>query len=247
MPEILAAYANTPAEQLENPRINVRVAGRIMAIRLMGKAGFAHLQQGGARLQIYVKKDAVGDQGFELYKLLDLGDHIGVERIPFPHPHRRAHCPRRRDHVPLEGPASSPRKMAWADRRRAALSPALRRSRHESRGPRGLPQAQQAGAVVSPISRRPRLHRSRDSDDAAYRRGGGCPSVQDAPQHTRHGSLPADRARALPEAAGGGRPRPRLRDQPQLPQRGISAGAGIPSSPCSSSTRPTPTIATSWT
>src|SRR2546422_5786396 len=49
-----------------------------MAIRLMGKAGFAHLQQSGQRLQIYVKKDAVGDKGFELYKLLDLGDHIGV-------------------------------------------------------------------------------------------------------------------------------------------------------------------------
>jgi lysyl-tRNA synthetase class 2 len=44
----------------------------------MGKAGFAHLQQAGQRLQIYVKKDAVGDQGFELYKLLDLGDHIGA-------------------------------------------------------------------------------------------------------------------------------------------------------------------------
>ena len=54
-----------------------------MAIRLMGKAGFAHLQQGGQRLQIYVKKDAVGEKGFELYKLLDLGDHIGVSGYLF--------------------------------------------------------------------------------------------------------------------------------------------------------------------
>ncbi len=61
----------------------LRVAGRIMAIRLMGKAGFAHLQQGGQKLQIYVKKDAVGDKGFELYKLLDLGDHIGVSGYLF--------------------------------------------------------------------------------------------------------------------------------------------------------------------
>jgi len=61
----------------------VRVAGRIMAIRLMGKAGFCHLQQDGKRLQIYVKKDAVGDAGFELYKLLDLGDHIGVSGYLF--------------------------------------------------------------------------------------------------------------------------------------------------------------------
>jgi lysyl-tRNA synthetase class 2 len=54
-----------------------------MAIRLMGKAGFAHLQQGGQKLQIYVKKDAVGEKGFELYKLLDLGDHVGVSGYLF--------------------------------------------------------------------------------------------------------------------------------------------------------------------
>jgi lysyl-tRNA synthetase, class II len=83
IPQILAEYSEKSAEQLDNPRINVRVAGRIMAIRLMGKAGFSHLQQGGKRLQIYVKKDAVGDQGFDLYKLLDLGDHIGVSGYLF--------------------------------------------------------------------------------------------------------------------------------------------------------------------
>jgi len=83
IPQILANYSAKTAEQLENPRVNVRVAGRIMAIRLMGKAGFCHLQQGGQRLQIYVKKDAVGDKGFELYKLLDLGDHIGVSGYLF--------------------------------------------------------------------------------------------------------------------------------------------------------------------
>jgi lysyl-tRNA synthetase, class II len=81
--QILAEYTAKTAEELENPRVNVRVAGRLMAIRLMGKAGFAHLQQGGKKLQIYVKKDAVGDQGFELYKLLDLGDHIGVSGYLF--------------------------------------------------------------------------------------------------------------------------------------------------------------------
>ena len=83
IPQVLAEYSEKTAEQLENPRVNVRVAGRIMAIRLMGKAGFAHLQQEGQRLQIYVKKDAVGEKGFELYKLLDLGDHIGVSGYLF--------------------------------------------------------------------------------------------------------------------------------------------------------------------
>ena len=83
IPEILRDYGAKTAEELEDPRVSVRVAGRIMAIRLMGKAGFSHLQQNGGRLQIYVKKDAVGEKGFELYKLLDLGDHIGVSGYLF--------------------------------------------------------------------------------------------------------------------------------------------------------------------
>jgi lysyl-tRNA synthetase class 2 len=83
IPQILRDYSAKTGEDLENPRVNVRAAGRIMAIRLMGKAGFAHLQQNGERLQIYVKKDAVGEKGFELYKLLDLGDHIGVSGYLF--------------------------------------------------------------------------------------------------------------------------------------------------------------------
>ncbi|MFP5250352.1 MAG: OB-fold nucleic acid binding domain-containing protein, partial [Acidobacteriota bacterium] len=65
-------------EALEAEKPQVAVAGRIMAIRQQGKAGFATLQQDSQRLQIYVRLDAVGEQGFALYKLLDLGDHIGV-------------------------------------------------------------------------------------------------------------------------------------------------------------------------
>jgi lysyl-tRNA synthetase class 2 len=83
IPQILSEYSAKNAEELEKERVNVKVAGRIMAIRLMGKAGFAHLQQGGQKLQIYVKKDAVGDAAFDLYKLLDLGDHIGVSGYLF--------------------------------------------------------------------------------------------------------------------------------------------------------------------
>jgi lysyl-tRNA synthetase class 2 len=78
VPGIVSDFASKAAEALDATRIKVKVAGRIMTIRLMGKAGFAHIQQGGEKLQIYVKKDAVGEKGFELYKLLDIGDHIGV-------------------------------------------------------------------------------------------------------------------------------------------------------------------------
>jgi lysyl-tRNA synthetase, class II len=78
IPALRARFDSWTAEQLEAERTQVSVAGRLMAIRAQGKAGFAQLQQGGERLQIYVRLDAVGEQAFQLYKLLDLGDHIGV-------------------------------------------------------------------------------------------------------------------------------------------------------------------------
>jgi lysyl-tRNA synthetase class 2 len=78
VPEIWAKYREASGEQLEAERAPVAIAGRMMANRPAGKAGFAHLQQGGERLQLYIRKDAVGDAAFDVYKLLDLGDHIGV-------------------------------------------------------------------------------------------------------------------------------------------------------------------------
>lgn len=78
IPQILAEYSSKTADELATNKVSVKIAGRITALRLMGKAGFAHLQQSGEKLQIYAKKDDVGEKGFALYKLLDLGDHIGV-------------------------------------------------------------------------------------------------------------------------------------------------------------------------
>ena len=76
--DLATKFAQTSAAELEANQREVRVAGRIVSMRLMGKAGFAHLQGAGKRLQIYVKKDVVDERGFELFKLLDLGDLIGV-------------------------------------------------------------------------------------------------------------------------------------------------------------------------
>jgi lysyl-tRNA synthetase, class II len=86
IPEILTVYGSKTAEELglapeSAPR--VRVAARVMTKRLMGKAGFAHLQQNGERLQIYVKKDAVGDRAFQLFQALDNGDIVGVDGYLF--------------------------------------------------------------------------------------------------------------------------------------------------------------------
>ena len=61
----------------------VQLSGRIMSIRLMGKAAFVHLQNDGQRMQLYFKKNIVGDDLWEIFLLLDIGDLIGVEGILF--------------------------------------------------------------------------------------------------------------------------------------------------------------------
>ena len=81
--EIAEAFGAASAAELEEKKQEVRVAGRLVSYRLMGKAGFGHLQGNGTRLQIYVRKDAVGEEGFALFHLLDLGDWIGVSGHPF--------------------------------------------------------------------------------------------------------------------------------------------------------------------
>jgi lysyl-tRNA synthetase class 2 len=76
--DLVAKYSEATSSDLETNKKEIRVAGRIVSYRLMGKAGFAHLQGSGKRIQIYVRKDVVGEKGFQLFHLLDLGDHIGV-------------------------------------------------------------------------------------------------------------------------------------------------------------------------
>ena len=76
--ELAKKFSERSGPELESDRKETRVAGRIVSYRLMGKAGFAHLQGAGGRIQIYVRKDAVGEKGFQLFHLLDLGDHLGV-------------------------------------------------------------------------------------------------------------------------------------------------------------------------
>ncbi len=57
---------------------HVEFAGRVVSYRLMGKAGFAHLSDGDGKIQGYFRKDDLGEVGWELYNLLDIGDHVGV-------------------------------------------------------------------------------------------------------------------------------------------------------------------------
>ncbi len=63
--------------------VPVRVAGRIVALRPHGKTLFGHLTDHTGRVQFYARRDEVGESAFELIKLLDLGDHIGVQGYMF--------------------------------------------------------------------------------------------------------------------------------------------------------------------
>ena len=59
------------------------IAGRIMTKRGKGKAGFAHIKDLTGQLQIYVRKDQVGDEAFDIWKTADLGDIVGIEGVMF--------------------------------------------------------------------------------------------------------------------------------------------------------------------
>ncbi|MBJ8030570.1 lysine--tRNA ligase [Bacillus cereus group sp. N21] len=77
--ELLNLYGEFSKEELEEKGISVSIAGRIMTKRGKGKAGFAHIQDLHGQVQIYVRKDAVGDEQYELFNTADLGDLVGIE------------------------------------------------------------------------------------------------------------------------------------------------------------------------
>jgi lysyl-tRNA synthetase class 2 len=65
-------------EELNEMELSASIAGRIVTKRGKGKAGFAHLQDREGRIQIYVRKDEVGEEAYEVFKHADLGDFFGV-------------------------------------------------------------------------------------------------------------------------------------------------------------------------
>lgn len=67
----------------DGEEMNVSVAGRIMSKRIMGKAGFAHLQDGSGSIQLYVSRDSLGEENYAAFKSMDIGDIIGVKGYVF--------------------------------------------------------------------------------------------------------------------------------------------------------------------
>ncbi|UJF26994.1 lysine--tRNA ligase [Planococcus sp. 107-1] len=81
--EVINQYGEFSKEELEENPHEVVIAGRIMTKRGKGKAGFAHVQDLQGQIQIYVRKDAIGDESYEIYNSVDLGDIVGVKGTVF--------------------------------------------------------------------------------------------------------------------------------------------------------------------
>ena len=76
--QIKEEYKDYTHEQLEEERHEVSVAGRIMFIRKMGKASFFAMQDRAGKIQVYIRKDIVGDAQYDLFKMADIGDNAAM-------------------------------------------------------------------------------------------------------------------------------------------------------------------------
>ncbi len=80
---LVQEHGEKSKEALEQEKVTCTFAGRIVALRRFGKAGFAVLQDGSDRLQVYLKKDLLGEQSYQVCEQLDIGDWIGVTGVLF--------------------------------------------------------------------------------------------------------------------------------------------------------------------
>jgi lysyl-tRNA synthetase class 2 len=77
--DLVARYGAAPAEEIAKDPGSWSLSGRVLAVRSFGKAAFLRVRDRSGELQVWVKKDRVGEQGFEIFKLLDVGDIVAAE------------------------------------------------------------------------------------------------------------------------------------------------------------------------
>ena len=77
--QVVEAYGGRTGDELEAAQPKTRTAGRILAIRSFGKANFLVLSDGKARVQVYIRQDSLAPRDFQMFRLLDFGDWVGVE------------------------------------------------------------------------------------------------------------------------------------------------------------------------
>ncbi len=81
--DLIAQYGDRTADALEAEPLRVKIAGRMMTRRVMGKAAFAHIQDMSGRIQLYVRRDDLAEGRYAEFKRWDLGDIIGAEGVLF--------------------------------------------------------------------------------------------------------------------------------------------------------------------
>ena len=115
--ELKDKYADLDKEQLHDKNETATIAGRLVTKRGKGKVGFAHLQDREGQIQIYVRKDAVGEENYEIFKKADLGDFLGVEGESHAYRYGRTLYQSNPHHTLIQGSPSSTREIPRFDRR----------------------------------------------------------------------------------------------------------------------------------
>lgn len=79
--DLIQQFKDTDKEILHDLNYHVKIAGRLMAKRDKGKIAFINVEDRDGNIQVYIKKDIIGEESFEIFKLSDIGDIIGIEGI----------------------------------------------------------------------------------------------------------------------------------------------------------------------
>ena len=77
--EVVRRFGKMDQNELKEITDTFTLAGRVMSIRDFGKAVFIHIKDGTGKLQAYIRRDRVGDDNFEIFKFIDIGDHVGLK------------------------------------------------------------------------------------------------------------------------------------------------------------------------
>ena len=198
----------------------VRVAGRVVLKRDMGRLAFWTLRHDGSELQILLTVDALGPEQYRGGDSTWTSATGSGSRAGHQDQEGRAVGQGDRGLPARQVPAAPARQVEGPDRRRGPLPPARARPDRQPGGHAGHAGALPGRPVPARVDARPRLPRGRDADPQPGPRRRPGPAVRHPPQRPRHRPVPPGGQRAVPEAAAGRRGGPGVRAGADVPQRG---------------------------